>query len=896
MSTFFWNCLAKLAFALLSLRYKIRVKGLDALDKISSKEGILFLPNHPAHMDPLFLFLLLWPRYRMRPVVVEYVYRLTLLQSAIRFIRAVPIPNFDTSINPMKVKRANDAIQEMANGLKKGENFILYPAGKLKSAGREKVGAASGAHALVQECPKARIVLIRTTGLWGSSFSRAFLGATPHLPDLLWNGVKTLLKNGIFFAPRRNVEIEFALDEGDLPRNGNRLEFNRALENWFNRYPNGSLNVLDAEPLSIVPYSRWQKELPKVFQPQSKKRASEEIEISDETRSKIYEEIRKIINNASASIAPEMDLATDLGLDSLNIAELLVFISKNYDVREIHPEDIGNVQSVLEIAQGAKTGPKTPRKEGTFHWPEEKERPVPTIPAGKTFAEVFLNSCQKMDGFVAAGDDLIGPISYKKMKRAALVLSRYFKQYPDPYVAVLLPSSVVAFLIILALQFAGKIPVMLNWTLGSRFLEDMMKESKAKTVVSSWRFLDRLSHVDLGNLVDRLELIEDIRGKLSLGMKLRGAILSLLPPSWILRFLKLDKIDEDETGVILFTSGTEAKPKGVPLSHKNIISNQRAMIQCVDFLRTDVIYSILPPFHSFGFSVVGLFPLFCGMRVAFYPDPTDGFALAEGIERWNVTLFCSPPSFTRGLLNSASPGQLKNIRLFFSGAEKAPPELFERIEKLGTHVRLAEGYGITECSPTLTFARTNLPQKGVGQPLPGVEICTIHPETQELLPKGGEGEICVRGPNVFRGYLGHPRDAFIEIDGKRWYRTGDIGRLDEDGNLIISGRIKRFTKVGGEMISLGGVEETLVTNLISQGKISDKAPAIAVVADEKKEGQPQLVLFTTASITREEANQILQTQGFSRLVKISAVKKIEEIPMLGTGKTDYKSLQNRLTA
>jgi len=896
MPTFFWNCIAKLCWTLLSLRYKIRVKGLEQLDAAQYKQGILFLPNHPAHLDPLFLFLLLWPKYRMRPVVVEYIYRLRLLKPWMKLVRAISIPNFDNSINQLKVKKANDAIQTIAEELKKGGNFLLYPAGRLKNSAREIIGGASGAHALVKECPNACIVLIRTTGLWGSTFSRALIGKSPHLPEVLWKGIATLLKNGIFFTPRRHVDIEIAVGLSDIPRHGSRLEFNRYLENWYNRYSDGHGKIVDSEPLSLISYSRWGRDVPKAFQPKTKKHGQEEIDISDETCSKIYSEIRRIVNNPGIEINPEMDLAADLGLDSLNVAELIVFISKSYDVEEIHPEDIATVQSVLELAEGSR-GSEHSREAGTFHWPKEKGRPEPEMPTGKIFPEAFLRACERMKDFAACGDDLIGVLSYKKMKRAALVLSLYFQKLPGPYVAVLLPASIGSYIVILALQFARKIPVMLNWTLGPRYLEEMMQETGAKTVISSWRFLDRLSHVDLGTLIDKLQLLEDIKEEhLSLGTKLRGAFLSMRSVSAILRALHLDQIDENQPSVILYTSGTEAKPKGVPLSHKNILSNQRSAIQCIRVNAKDILYGILPPFHSFGFSVVGLLPLLVGLRVAFYPDPTDGFALAEGIERWNITLFCSPPSFLKGLLNSAKVEQLKTIRWFISGAEKAPPELFERVEKLGIGAVVIEGYGITECSPVLTITRANLPPKGVGQPLPGIEVCTIHLETNERLPSGAEGEICVRGPNVFNGYLGNPRDPFIEIEGNRWYRTGDIGRLDEEGNLIISGRIKRFTKVGGEMISLGAVEEALVKAFIGQGKISADIPSLAVIADEKKEGQPQLILFSTAAISREEANQILQAQGFSRLVKISGVKKIAEIPLMGTGKTDYRSLQSQLNS
>jgi long-chain-fatty-acid--[acyl-carrier-protein] ligase len=204
--------------------------------------------------------------------------------------------------------------------------------------------------------------------------------------------------------------------------------------------------------------------------------------------------------------------------------------------------------------------------------------------------------------------------------------------------------------------------------------------------------------------------------------------------------------------------------------------------------------------------------------------------------------------------------------------------------------QLVEGYGITECAPIITLNRPNMPPKGVGRLLPDIELRTIHPETLELLPHGAEGEICVRGPNVFQGYLGNPRSPFIAIEGKQWYRTGDLGFLDHQGNLILSGRLKRFTKLGGEMISLGGVEEVIIKDLLKQGRIHPDVPSIAICANEKEE-KAQLVLFATIDFSKDEANQILQQAGFSNLVKIAQVKKVDDIPIMGAGKTDYRSLQ-----
>lgn len=900
MSYLFWTVFTYLSRAILSLRYKIEIKGLDRLnpEQLNHPGGVLFLPNHPALMDPLFIFLILWPKFRMRPIVIEYIYRMPFLRPFMKLIRALSIPCFDTSVNQLKVKKAQIAFRQIADGLKGGDNFILYPAGRLKNTGKEILGGSSGAHSLAQECKDANIVLIRTTGLWGSSFSRALIGRSPDLMQTLWHGVKVILKNGIFFAPRRKVLIEIVPNPADFPRSViSRVEFNRYLEKWYNQYIDEQGKIVEEEPARLISYSRWKEDLPQLFEPKKKKGTSSEAAISAETKDKVYGEIRRILENPDLSITPDMNLAMDLGMDSLNIADMVTFLAQTWDTGELHPEELDTVQSVLEIAEGARTVTPTSIHQVVHKtWPQEAGRPQPKPPQGETIPEAFLHCCDRMGSYAACADDVVGVLSYKKMKRAALVLAQYFLKLPQTHVAVLLPASAGSFIVILALQFAGKTPVMLNWTLGPRYLEEMMKIAGAQTVVSSWRFLEKLSHVEFGSLVDQMCLIEDIRQSLSLKDKLKGAFLSLLSASSVKRFLSLkEKVQGDTQAVILYTSGTESMPKGVPLTHRNILSNQTAAAECVPLNETDILYGILPPFHSFGFTVTGLFPLLIGVKVAFYPDPTDSFALAEGVNRWKATLFCSAPSFLKGLFYAAKKEQLKTVRLFVTGAEKAPQELYDRVKKLETGAQLLEGYGLTECSPVLTFTRPHLTPKGVGQPLPGVELCTIHLETQQLLEAGKEGEVCARGPNVFKGYIGISRSPFISINGKDWYRTGDIGYLDSENHLILSGRLKRFTKIGGEMISLAAIEEALNTELVKREKIQVDVPSLAVCADERVAGKPQLILFTTFPIDKETINEILRELGFSRLIKISAVKIIEEIPLMAIGKTHYPRLQSLIT-
>lgn len=893
---YFWKVLGKVLIQIISLRYKLDVRGSEAMDKDpSKKKGLILMPNHPALVDPLMLMLLFWPKYRIRPIVTEYIYDLWFLKPFMKLMKAVCVPTLTGKVNQLKVKRTKDAIQAVVDGLQKGDNFIFYPSGALKASSKEALAGSSGAHDVIQKCPDAHVVLARTTGLWGSSFSRAIEGVTPDLLSKMVGGLWTLLKNGIFFTPRRRVIIELAKAPENLPNSGDRLEFNHFLENWYNDYPLENDQRSDEEPLSLISYSFYRKDYLKEYVSEKTSSESEKVEVSDEVREKIYEEIKSTLGDEHIQIRPEMKLTTELGMDSLNLSDIIAFMSQEFKVQDVHPENLETVQDVLAAAEKSKDQKREEVKGGhTFE--EEAKRLDPAPPNGETIMEAFLLNCQRMRGSSAAGDDVLGVMSYSKMKRASLVLASHFQKIEDTHIAVMLPASLGAYLVILGILFAGKIPVMINWTLGPKYIDAMLKISGAKFTISSLKFLERIPHIELGSALDNLLLLEEIKQKISLKTKLKGLILSFASPKVALGRLKIKKINPEDPAVILFTSGTESVPKGVPLSHKNILENHRALFQCFDSYKSDILYSILPPFHSFGFCVTGILPLLSGLRVAFFPDPTDSFSLAEGTKRWKITFFCSAPHFLKSLFAAAKPEELKTVRLFLSGAEKAPQELYNTVQKLQTNAKLIEGYGITECAPVISLNRFNLPPKGVGQLLPNVELRTIHPETEAPLKKGEEGEICVRGPNIFSGYLGSVPSPFIEIENEKWYKTGDIGYLDESDTLILSGRLKRFTKIGGEMISLGAIEETLSQELHKTDSSLQEGPSVAATAIEKENGKSEIVIFTVSNLlTKESANDTLYKSGLSRLIKVSKVVKIDEIPMLGTGKTNYRALKEKIS-
>jgi len=892
-------CLAYLVRLVIKLRYKILCKDFHLLLEKTRKEnkGILFLPSHPAEIDPVILTTLLWPYFYLRPVVLESFFFQKEMSPIMKFVKAIPIPNFGESANSWKIKRGEYAIKEVQEGVQKGENFLIYPTGRLKREGKDSIGGASFVSKIIQETPEVKIVLVRIIGLWGSSFSRALTGHSPDFLQTFLQGLKIIIKNGIFFVPKRKIEIEFLVFPNDFPRSGSKIEINNYIENWLNYYLDEKGNPLEREPLYLVSFSRWKKELPKVQCLSVSKPKREELIIPKEKREAVYQKISELSGNAISDIQENMDLSTDLGLDSLDIATLYAFLDQSYDIDYIKLGDLRTVHDVLEAAAGEKQlHEEEIEKRVAKEWPQEKNRPDILLPEGKTLQEVFLGSTSRLSQYMACADFRVHSLTYRKLKRAALVLAMHFASFPGKYIGVLLPSSVSVYIVVFALLLAKKIPVMLNWTAGVRSLHFADLLLDLETIISARQFLNRVQTIELGNLDEKLLLLEDIRSSLTWKEKIKGFYFSLLGKEALMSRLKLHTIKEDDPTLLLFTSGTETLPKAVPLTHKNLLSNQRAALSCVLLLPQDVLYGVLPPFHSFGFSLTGILPLLCGVRVFYSPDPNDSYTIAQEVETCGITLLCMAPSFYKNLFKIATRRQLKRVRWFISGAEKATKDLFDYVKTLGKNKVLLEGYGITECSPIITICRPEKLEVGVGKPLPNIELCMIHPETKKLLPKGDMGEICIHGPSVFQGYLGKAiTNPFIVIGEKIWYRSGDMGFINKEGCLILGGRLKRFIKVGGEMVSLTAVEEELIQLARkNHWAPSNDKPILALVGFEKYEEKSHLVLFTVFPLAKEDVNVMLRDSGFGRIVRIADVKQIEFIPLTGTGKIHYRLLEEKL--
>lgn len=882
-------------------RYRVTIKGLENLNPETLRKpgGTLFLPNHPTvFVDPTLVGLAIWRKFAVRPVIVEYMYYTPIVHTIMRFMNALPIPNFSSSSNSLKKKRADQALETVIEDLRKGENFLIYPAGKTKHQAREVI-SASGVHRILQAVPQTNVVLVRTTGLWGSKFSRAFGNPPAMFPIIFW-GIKKSLQNLFFFNPRRNVTIEFVPAPADFPYQASRVELNRYLEKWYNR-PDGIMPQVGEEPgesLYLVSYSMWKEELPEIKAVAKQQSAIDISQIPLPVQEKVKHKLSEMTQMPVDQIKPDMDLSADLGLDSLDSAELITFLDDQFDVAGVPVAEMTSVDKIMALAaKQVDFGTQVEEDQTNItQWFKARPHELAQMPSGETIPEVFLNCCQKMGNAMACGDAMAGILTYKEAKLRVVLLAEYIRHLPGEYIGILLPSSVTVYLTILACQLAGKVPLLVNWTVGPRHLESVVALSNVQVVLSSWAFLDRLENVDLNGIEDLIVTLEDVRRQLTLKDKLKAFYRSKLNTDKLLSIFNVKYKPKTDQAVLLFTSGTESMPKGVPLSHENVLSNQRGTLKEVKIFQDDILLGMLPPFHSFGFTVTGLLPLLAGIRVAYYTDPTDGKGLVRAIERWGATIMGGAPTFIKGILKNAKLEQLKTVRLCFTGAEKAPQDLFQMVKQL-EHCRLIEGYGITECSPVLTINLSGDQSQGVGKPLLGTELCVVGIDTHQPVSQGEQGLILAKGPNIFSGYLNKGISSpFVSLKDQQWYSTGDLGYLDPEGSLILSGRLKRFIKMGGEMVSLAAIEDALQKTIGQKSGLHEEGAILAVCAKEEAGEKSKIFVFTRFPVSLDEVNRALREAGFSNLVRAFKVQQVEEIPLMGTGKVNYRALEARLPA
>jgi len=863
------SVLMGLGRCLLRLRYRIRVRGIAEVAR-KGTGGILFLPNHPALIDPVIVISELYGRFAPASLADQDRIAGPVLGWITRKFGALPMPDLARHGGASR-REVEQAIQDCAALLARGGNLVLYPGGHLMSSRLEQLGGNSAVETILKLAPGTRVVLVRTRGLWGSRFSRA--QGHPDFGRVLRRELRDLAANFIFFSPRRKVAVELG-EPADLPLTAGRGVLNRALEAWYNE---------GAEPALHVPYTIWEaggiRTLP---EPPEVRLAGDPSEVPQAVREQVAEQLERMVGRRDLPDGAE--LARDLGLDSLMRLELQFWIEQEFAHPVSDPESLRTVGDVLLAACGKAVDPGgAPLKPVPSDWFRESGLPV-TIPPGATIPEVFLAQAARGPGRVAVADQMGGVRTYRDLITTIFALKPAIQALEGGYVGIMLPASAGAAALYLSVLFAGKIPVMVNWSTGLKNMTHGLDLLGVRRVLTSAKVVARIQAqgMDLSSLQDRLLPLEQVAGTLSSGDKLRALLKSRL--SW--RELRRPVAD---TAVVLFTSGSENLPKAVPLTHRNILTNLRDMVEEYRFLPEERILGMLPPFHSFGLTCTMLLPLCSGMKAVYYPVPTDGGVLARHIESYAATALVGTPTFLNSIVRAARDPELRSLRFVITGAEKCPDALFATIGVRWPAMRILEGYGITECSPVVSGNREQCIARGsVGKPLPSVTWAVVDLEEKARVPRGGIGMLLVRGPSVFGGYLGADvPQPFVDLEGASWYRTGDLVREDADGNLVFAGRLKRFVKMGGEMVSLPAVEEALLARF---GLPGDQEAPLALEALEG-ESRVDLVLFTTRPIAREEANAAIREAGFSPIHNVRLVRSLDRIPLLGTGKTDYRALK-----
>jgi acyl-[acyl-carrier-protein]-phospholipid O-acyltransferase/long-chain-fatty-acid--[acyl-carrier-protein] ligase len=470
-------------------------------------------------------------------------------------------------------------------------------------------------------------------------------------------------------------------------------------------------------------------------------------------------------------------------------------------------------------------------------------------------------------------------VSYKRLLIGCLILVKKFRGYDPGFLGIMLPNSAGSVLTVLATLLGGRVPVMINYSTGAA---DNCRYAQTKcafaTILTSRALCQKINCPHVEGMV----YLEDIMEKVTVLDKVGAALKAGRPVERILA--SLHQGQEDDTLLILFTSGSEKDPKGVQLTHRNIFSNYQSLKKAYEFTGDDVFLANLPYFHVFGQTANLWVPLLEGMTLVTYANPLDFKVISQIVREEKVTLMAGTPTFFWGYLRNSRPGDYETVRIMLSGADKCPQALRDGfLKKHGK--TLLEAYGTTETSPGITVNTLAHNRPGsVGRPLDGIQVCIEHYETGEACAVGEIGKILVRGDNVMKGYFDDFEQTSLSIR-HGWYDTGDMGYVDADGYFWHVGRLKRFLKIGGEMVSLIKVEDVLEKLLPP-----DVECCVVEIPDPLRGAR------IVAAVTQQVDEKAILKEMAEQLPKIALPSRfvvIPEMPKHGSGKIDFRSITDR---
>jgi acyl-[acyl-carrier-protein]-phospholipid O-acyltransferase/long-chain-fatty-acid--[acyl-carrier-protein] ligase len=516
----------------------------------------------------------------------------------------------------------------------------------------------------------------------------------------------------------------------------------------------------------------------------------------------------------------------------------------------------------------------------------------------RTLDRAFVRTARRYFWRFAEADARVPKMRFAGVLVKTIFVARRLRSHwkDQPMVGLLLPPSVGGALVNYAAALMGRIPVNLNYTANNEIIASCARQCNLQTVVTSKAFLERFPKIEIPG---RTILLEDALAKPGIFERLIAVLLTWLPPHDLLKaLLGATKTRTDDLATVIFSSGSTGDPKGVMLTHHNIITNIRQVTQVFMLGTEDKVLGILPFFHSFGFTIGLWLPAVHGVGVVFHPNPLDATSISELVDQYRVTFLIATPTFLQAYMRRCLPEHFGSLQYVLVGAEKLPERVALTFEDI-FGIRPLEGYGCTECSPVVAvngpeFRAPGFRQVGsrrgtIGQPLPGVTVRIVDPDTGQPLPVSTAGMLLVKGPNVMKGYLGRPeKTAEVLRDG--WYTTGDIASMEEDGFLTITDRLSRFSKIGGEMVPHIKIEE----KLHELADIADQVFTVTAVPDEKK-GERLIVLHV---LPEDKLAPVLEKLAESDLPALWKPRKdqffhVDMLPYLGSGKLDLRTLKNQ---
>lgn len=493
----------------------------------------------------------------------------------------------------------------------------------------------------------------------------------------------------------------------------------------------------------------------------------------------------------------------------------------------------------------------------------------------------FIQNAKRAKKKLAIVDCTTGKrVPYSKALIAALIFAERFKKMDDQYIGLMVPTSAGAYLASLGILMAGKVPVMINYSTGAeencKYAQDLCGFKK---IITSKALLEKVGCPVLPGMI----MLEEWAEEISKVEKIAALFSSLLPTSWIIRSLPGTEIDD--TAAILFTSGSESNPKAVQLTHRSIGSNLKDIKKIYKLDSNHIVFNSLPIFHVFGLTTGFWLPLFLRGRGVTYANPLEFKKIPGCIREEKPSLIPGTPTFFADYLRAAKPGDFDSVKIMVAGADKTPDWL-RKAYKEKHNIELYEGYGTTETSPVISTNNAEANRAGsIGKVVPSAQVKIVDVISGSELPAGKDGKIMVKGDLVMKGYFDDLETTYLRIrDG--WYDTGDMGMFDEDGFLWHRGRLKRFVKIGGEMVSMVRTENVL------QELLPDDSPCCIVELPDNRKGA-KLVAVTTKPVEKEEIMKKLS----GKLPPISVPKiflVLNELPMMGSGKVDFRTVTKKV--